>query len=327
MSMVRDHTDWFDLGWDTQRIPTLPPIFNRKGETDMKRLAFAACCMALSTSWLFGQGPAGPRIHPPELTAKGIPVGGSPSKVFVLAGDDVVPQIANGELGGGQIFFTDFTIQNITDAPADFIVDFFRADGTPMALPQLVSQNPDTTEDFIGLEDTIPAKGVRFSSTWPFGADVRIGYARVTSDPPGAVVVTALFGNLVPGSRLFQASIPMTTRNHNRLFSDYSNLFGQRSSLAVVSLTAQTITVNARDSEGVIACSFTRPMAAGEHFPFLVQSSLPCTEAFAKGAIGEAPEGTLEVFGPDESLAAVAFTAQDEGLGAFTTIQVAGPTP
>ena len=147
---------------------------------------------------------------------------------------------------------------------------------------------------------------------------MRVGYARVTSDPPGAVVVTALFNNLVPGSRLFQAAIPMTTRNHNRLYEVYNNRFGQRTSLALVSLTAQTVTVNARDTNGVIQCLFDRPMGPGEHFPFLVQNELACTVD---------NEGTLEVIGPDATLAAVGFTAQDEGLGAFTTLQVAGPTP
>lgn len=247
-------------------------------------------------------------------------------KVFVLDGDDVIPQIANGELGGGQIFFTEFTIQNITDAPAEYIVDYFGPNGDPMLLPELVSANPEQTEEFIGFEGVIPAKGTRFYVTWPFGAEVRLGYAMVTSTPPGAVVVTALYNNLVPGSRLFQAGIPMTTRNHNRLFSFFTNSFGQRSSLALVSLTEQLVTVNARDFDGVTRCSFNRMMVAGEHFPFLVQNELPCTIDVLKGS-GVASEGSLEVFGSDASLAAVGFIAQDEGLGAFTTIQVAGEVP
>jgi hypothetical protein len=248
--------------------------------------------------------------------------------VFVSADDDVVPQVANGELDGGQIFFMEFTIQSVSDASADYIVDYIGPDGDALLLPELVNTDPEETEEFIGFEGSVPANGVRFWTTWPFGADVRVGYARVTANPPGAVVVTALYNNLVPGSPLFQASIPMTTRSHNRLFSVFTNRFGQRSSLALVSLTPQTVTVNARDIDGNIACMFTRAMGAGEHFPFLVLNELPCTvEVLTKGGGPPADEGTLEVIGPDASLAAVAFVAQDEGVGAFTTIQVAGPTP
>ena len=294
----------------------------------MKRVTLVSICMLLWASSLFGQRPAGPRIHRPELRAKGIPASRAPAKVFVSPDDDVLPQIANGELDGGQIFFMEFTVQNVTDASAEYIVDYIGANGDALLLPELVNTDPEETEEFIGFEGLVPANGVRFWTTWPFGADVRVGYARVTSNPPGAVVVTALYNNLVPGSLLFQASIPMTTRSHNRLFSVFTNRFGQRSSLALVSLTQQTVTVNARDIDGNIACMFTRAMGAGEHFPFLVLDELPCTaEVLSKGGGLPADEGTLEVVGPDASLAAVAFIAQDEGIGAFTTIQVAGPTP
>ena len=293
----------------------------------MKRPIALVSLLILAAPLLIGQGRIGPRIHPPELRARGIPEGTVRPKVFVLDGDDVVPQIANGELGGGQIFFTEFNIQNITNAPAEFIVDYVGPNGDPLPLPELVNEDPEETEEFIGFEGSVPAKGVRFATTWPFGAEVRLGYAVVTSIPPGAVVVSALYNNLVPGSRLFQAGIPMTTRNHNRLFSVFTNRFGQRSSLALVSLSEQLVTVNARDSDGLTRCSFNRMMVAGEHFPFLVQNELPCTIEALKGGSGLAPEGTLEVFGPDASLAAVGFVAQDEGLGAFTTIQVAGEVP
>ncbi|MDA1312150.1 MAG: hypothetical protein O2968_02345 [Acidobacteria bacterium] len=293
----------------------------------MKRPITLVSLLILTAPFLFGQRRVGPTIHPPELTARGIPAGSVRPKVFVLNGDDVIPQIANGELGGGQIFFTEFSIQNITDSPADFTLDYFGPNGDPLALPALVDVNPDVTEDFIGVADTVPANGVRFSTTWPFGADVRLGYAVVTSNPPGAVVVTALYNNLVPGSPLFQASIPMTTRNHDRLFSVYNNRFGQRSSLALVSLTEQLVTVNARDTNGITRCSFNRMMGAGDHFPFLVQNELPCTIEALKGGSGLSPEGTIEVVGPEGSLAAVGFVAQDEGIGAFTTIQVAGQVP
>ena len=72
---------------------------------------------------LAAQGPTAEsfRRFPAEALAKRIPVG-SPNvrvKAFVRPGDDLVPQIANGELDGGHIFFMIFRIMNITDSPAD----------------------------------------------------------------------------------------------------------------------------------------------------------------------------------------------------------------
>lgn len=276
----------------------------------------------LSTAALWGQIPEGLPIYPPELTAQGKTPDMASPKVFPLAGDDLVPQIANGELNGGQIFFTSWRIQNITGEDAAVDIDYFDADGDPLPLPSLVNADTGETQNFIGIRATIPARGIRYAGTWPVGAPVQLGYARVTSDPPGAVVATALYNNLVPGVPLFQAAIPMTTRSHRRFFVPYGNLNGQRSSVAVVSLTAQTITINARNSNGVIECMSDRPMTAGSHFAFIVQNELPCTVE---------NEGVIEVAAPDPTLGGVGFTAQPAnkvaGAGAFTTLQVFGPTP
>ena len=275
----------------------------------------------LSTATLLGQVERAIPTHPPELTAQGKTADMASAKVFPLAGDDLIPQIANGELAGGQIFFTSFRIQNVTDQQASVDVDYFDADGDPMPLP---SRDTVTGEvnDFIGVTTLVPARGIRYASTWPIDAPVQLGYARVVSNPVGAVVVTALYNNEVPGVPLFQAGIPMTTRNHNRFFLPYGNIAGERSSVAIVSLTAQTVTVNARDPEGQVECTFTRAMSAGSHYPFIVQSELPCTAE---------NEGVIEVAGPDPTLGGVGFTAQPAdgvpGTGAFTTLQVFGPTP
>ena len=286
------------------------------------RLRTLTTLLLLSAPLLWSQTSAGPTIYPPELTAKGKTADMASTKVFPLAGDDLLPQIANGELGGGQIFFTAFRIQNITGQAADVDISYLDGDGNPMPLQTLVNPETGATEDHIGIRDTIPANALRFATTWPSAAPIRPGYARVVSDPPGAIVVTALFNNLIPGVPLFQAGIPQTNRDHDHFFVPYGNRFDQRSSLAIVSLTAQTITVNARDTAGNIACMFTRAMGAGSHFPFLVQLELPCTED---------SEGTIEVIGQAASMGAVAFTAQPAGetpgAGAFTTLQVFGPTP
>jgi len=275
----------------------------------------------LSTQFLWGQDPTAiVPIYPPEVTAQGKTAEMASPKVFPLVGDDLIPQIANGELGGGQIFYMLFLIENITGAEAQVDIDYLDADGDPMSLP---SRNAEgQIQNFTGILSLVPARGIRYLTTWPFDAPVRVGYARVASTPPGAVTVTALYNNSIPGVPLFQTAIPMTTRNHNRFFVPYGNLSGQRSAVAVVSLTAQTITVNARDPNGIIECSFDRAMTAGSHYPFLVQSELPCTVD---------NEGVIEVAAPSPTLGGVAFTAQPAGeipgAGAFTTLQAFGPTP
>ena len=259
------------------------------------------------------------RKFPSEALAKRIPVG-SPTaraKAFVRLGDDLVPQIANGELDGGHIFFTIFRIINITDFPADVVISYFDANGDPMPMPSLLDDGV-SIGDFVGIADTIPGRAIRFGDTWPFDEPMQAGYAIVESDRLDSIAVIATYNNLVPGSRLFQASVPQTTRLHDRLFVPFDNADEVRSSIALVSLTAQQVDIVARDFNGDVLCEEARFFNAGEHFPFLTEDFLPCTAGF---------EGLVEVFGSDTTLGGVAFTADDQGLGAFVTLPAFGDMP
>lgn len=259
------------------------------------------------------------RRFPSAALAKRIPVV-SPkarAKAFVRPGDDLVPQIANGELDGGHIFFTIFRIMNITDFPADVLISYFDANGDPLSLPGLLDDGV-SVGDFVGIADTIPGRAIRFGDTWPFDEPVQMGYAIVESDPLDSIAVIATYNNLVPGSRLFQASVPQTTRLHDRLFVPFDNVDDVRSSLALVSLTAQQVDIRARDFNGDVLCEQARFFNAGEHLPFLTQDFLPCTAGL---------EGILEVFGSDTTLGGVGFTADDQGQGAFVTLPVFGDFP
>jgi len=237
------------------------------------------------------------------------------SKTFVLPGDEVLPQIANGELGGGQIFFTIFQAVNISGAPASFTVSFFDGDGDPMTLPILQDGTP-INANMIG--DAIAPGGVRFARTVPAAAPVQIGYAVVNSVPEGAVAVVARFSNQVPGERLFQASIPLETRLHQSFFMPFINSEGFVGSIAVVSLVEQAVDFSVRSASGTELCSTTENFAAGQHKAFLLATLLPCSAE---------TNAVLAAEGESIGLSAVGFTAADLGLGAFVTAPVYGPLP
>ncbi len=137
----------------------------------------------------------------------------------------------------------------------------------------------------IGVIATLLARGSGVALTDPTGAPATAGYATLESTPPGAIVVTAIFNNKVPGSRLFQASVPVTTFLHQRFHLAFTNVLGFVTSLAVVAhLLPQTVTFIARAPDGTEMCRFSRFFSAGEHFAFLLRDSLPCT-ANAEGSL------------------------------------------
>ena len=266
---------------------------------------------------LAGQPADSPQLpsFPPGTLAAALPHRPIP-KTFVLPGDEILPQIANGALAGGAFFFTVFEAVNVTVGPASFEVSFFTSAGAPMLLP--VMQDGGTIETGM-IGDAIAPGGVRFAVTVP-GAegDVRIGYAVVTSTPENSVALVAKFSNQVPGERLFQASIPTESRLHDSFFVPYTNTNGFVASLAVVSLVEQTVTFRANAPSGTEVCNTTRPFTAGEHFPFLIRDLLACTAG---------NNGVVEVEGEGIGLSGVGFSAADAGLGAFVTVPVYGAVP
>ena len=236
--------------------------------------------------------------------------GPNTAKTFLLPGDETLPQIANGELGGGQLFFTIFQAVNISGVPASFEMSFFDGRGDPMDIP--INQDGTTISTNM-IADAIAPGGVRYGRTVPAGAPVQIGYAVVKSVPEGAIAVTARFSNQVPGERVFQASIPVETRLHSSFFMPFIV-----ASVAVVSMVEQTVGFSILSSSGVEICTTTEDFTAGQHKALLVATLLTC--AADSNAV-------LMVQGEAVGLSGVGFTAADEGLGAFVTAPVYGPLP
>jgi len=253
------------------------------------------------------QIPSGVDLQP-ATNMRPIPADRAASKRIILPGDGVVAQIANGELEGGQIFFTIFEVMSLVGVEASFEMRFWDPDGNAMSLP--LADGAEKGVGAVGLQGTFEPRGGGAQLTIPTGAPVQVGYATVESTPPDSVAVTAIFNNQVPGERLFQASIPQDSFLHDRLTMPYINNAGFVTSFALVALIAQTVEVVARDAAGTAVCSFMQPMNTGQHVAILAATELPCM-------VGNA--GFLDFIGQDIGLSAVGFTAADEGLGAFTT--------
>lgn len=253
------------------------------------------------------QVPTGIPFQPTE-NMRLIPPDGAASKRIILPGDILIPQIANGELAGGQIFFTMFEVMSLVGTEASFEIFFFDGNGDPMSLPFAGGSGQKGAA--IGLAGTLQPRGGGAQITIPTGAPVQIGYASVQSTPQDSVAVTAIFNNQVPGERLFQASIPQDSALHDRMTMPYLNAGGFVTSFALVALIPQTVDIVARAPDGSERCRVMQSMASGQHIALLTPTALPCTAG---------DEGFLDFIGQDIGLSAVGFTAADEGLGAFTT--------
>lgn len=235
--------------------------------------------------------------------------------IVPTAGDRFIPQIANGTLAGGHFSFMLYSFINITDAPATFELRFYDSSGIALVVPMF--QEGGLIVDAFGLGAMLPPRSSGVGASAPANVSPTSGYALLTSDPEGAIVVTGIFNNQVPGERLYQASVPLTTFFHKRFYLGFTNEAGFVSSLAVISVAAQTVTFIIRDGLGVESCRQSRFFQAFEHFPFLIGDFLTC--ALNTRAL-------LEVEGDGiGGLSAVGFMAGDQGLGAFTTLPVWGP--
>ena len=231
---------------------------------------------------------------------------------FVLAGDTVIPQIANG---GGSFFMT-FQFVGITDRAATVTLTFFDGDGNPMNLPYIQDGAERTSPTLV---ETVAPGGFEVARTQVNAPNVQIGYARVLSAPENAVAVSVAFNQVVPGRPLFQSFVPLDSALHQRFFVPVRNTGGFTGSLAVVSLVTQEVAFIARDTNGVELCRLQLPFRAGQHTAFIIRDepALSC----ARGV-----DTVLEVAGTaDLGLAGFGLTAEDSG--AFVTQPVYGPLP
>jgi len=229
---------------------------------------------------------------------------------FVLPGDTIIPQIANG---GGSFFMT-FEFMGITYSAATVTLSFFDSAGVAMSVPYIQDGVELTATTLI---ETVGPKGIEFARTKLDAANVQIGYARVSSAPENAVAVSASFNQVVAGRPLFRAFIPLDSVLHRSFFVPAINTGTQTASIAIVSLLEQDVAVVARNTNRVELCRVDPKFNAGQHMAFLVRDQLPCTAGInAIIEVAAAVENGLAGFG---------LTAED--TGAFSTQPVYGPLP
>ena len=165
------------------------------------------------------------------------------------------------------------------------------------------------------LSAVIQGRGVSFATTSSSGP-VRIGYATVVSAPEDAVAVSSAFSQIVPGRPLFKAFVPLSSVLHAEFFVPFLNSNGQTASLAILSLTPQSLSLIARNQSGIELCRASLSLGGGRHDAFILHERLPCT----RGA-----DGLLHVQGTALGLSAFGLTAQDDG--AFVTQPVYSAAP
>ncbi len=229
---------------------------------------------------------------------------------FVLPGDTIIPQIANG---GGSFFMT-FEFMGITDSAATVTLAFFDSAGNAMSVPYIQDGVELTATTLI---ETVGLKGIEFARTKLDAETVQTGYARVSSAPENAVAVSASFNQVVADRPLFRAFIPLDSVLHSAFFVPAINSGTQTASMAIVSLLEQDVAVVARNTNGVELCRVDQQFNGGQHMAFLVRDQLPCTAGI---------NAIVEVAAGDENgLAGFGLTAEDSG--AFSTQPVYGPLP
>ena len=220
------------------------------------------------------------------------------AKVFI---GNILPQIA---VGGA--WSTEIQLMNarFDDEAESYTIRFLDESGNEMTLP-VVGQGMRTS-----VSGVVQPRGAVFFEL-AGGPNTLVGIALAESGTSGGVVMNAVLTQKVAGRPDFQASVPSTDRFGTNFQFPYRNDGPYTTTAAFVSNAAQTLTVIARDANGLELCRVGRQMTFGQHVSFLVSDPawLPCT-ADRQGVIeivpAEGGSGTM-----------IAFLFNDQG--AFTT--------
>ena len=252
--------------------------------------------------------PAGPYLAPLADTKSATPRRG----IVIVPGDTILPQIANSGSPEGSGFLTYFQFVNVSKFTATLRIEFFDSSGNPMDIPIVDDPNTFSSRPARGFGGVLPAGSYGAQTTIPDGSPTAIGYAMVDMQPAESVAVNAAFMQFIPGRPLFMAGIPLSSILHKTAFMPYASDGGFTSSLALVSVLSQEVTLIARAPlTGGELCRTSIRFSSGQHRSFLLRDVLSCT---SQG------EGSLEIRGDPflpGGITGIGFMAHDEG--AFVT--------
>ena len=224
--------------------------------------------------------------------------------------NSIIPQVATG--GSFQDgFYTTFQLVNLSAEPISVSLSFFDSQGNAMVQPVSVDSGPPLL--LLKADLTMPAKSMRFVNLVPDGA-VRVGWAKADSSVPGQLAVYTTFNQVTPGRPLFQTGIPFENTGQRTFMAPSLDAGPFTSSMALVSLKEQNVTLVARTPAGVELCRKVLAFTANQHRAFLTKDQLPCSTNI---------DSVIEVIGEATGVTGLSLSAHDSG--AFVTQTVLGP--
>jgi hypothetical protein len=160
---------------------------------------------------------------------------------------DTVPiSQAISQIADGAGWKTTIILANTDVVPANFTVQFWNHDGTPLSLP-LVSQGSQQQ-----VTGTIPVNGsVTLESVGDIGGNFSQGWGLLTTT--NSIGGTVVFRQTVPGKQVSEAAVPLTKPISTMLILPYDNTPGFTTAAALVNAdpnNTAVITANLYDQSG-----------------------------------------------------------------------------
>ncbi|MFN0101562.1 MAG: hypothetical protein ACKV2U_05660 [Bryobacteraceae bacterium] len=196
--------------------------------------------------------------------------GSGAREVTVFSGDDVLPQMANGDGWRTQIFLV-----NLATVRLPFIVDFWKGDGSPW---QVAIGGVGTGDQITG--SLAPGATAVFETTGQ-GSLVQ-GWAELTYDfKIGKIGGFGVFRQSVAGRPDFEAVVPLSSLFDKVIVLPYDNTAGFSTGVACVNggpSSPATITATFRDETGTTYATETIQLPQSGHTAFAMAARFPTTQ-------------------------------------------------
>lgn len=208
-------------------------------------------------------------------------------------------------IADGGSYRTEFVLVNPTDAATTATVHFFGADGAPLPLP--VRGSSATS-----IAVSLPARSVERVVTTGTAADVRWGWARLTS--PAAIDAIVVLQSVAEGAIRSEAPV-WAASPAVRLRSYVANSAGTESGIAVSNPNDNRVeaTFLLRDVNGDIVASTAHTLPARGYLAQLLEQLFPGFAEF---------EGTIDIETNGGPLGAVGIRYDNAGGTVFTMTPV-----
>lgn len=185
---------------------------------------------------------------------------------IVIPGGGVLAQIA-----AGGTWSTTITLINLSGIAAPYDLHFVGDDGQPMTL----ATTAGTGSILSGA--LISGASIIIETTAPADAPLRQGWAWVLTDPNVPMAGSAIFRRNLPGTPLYEASLPLDTDAHIQYGLPFAHI-GANTGFALAnsySSLAITVTLTFYDDAGTQFLSDTFAMPGLTHQAFMLPDRYP----------------------------------------------------